>query len=66
MKTKKLKIKIAKEFRNHRPAVWVNAYAYVKRLPTGFYRVLANDKQGNLYYLNHSHFDIESRSFYDI
>jgi hypothetical protein len=55
-----LKVKITLEFRNHKPAIWVNAYAHVTPLGNGLYRVESVDGD----YISTDKFDMETRSFY--
>lgn len=57
---KLVKVKITKEFRNGKPAIWVNAYVWISRLGNGNYQVISHD--GN--YRSIDKFDTESRSFY--
>lgn len=56
-----VKVKITVEFRNHKPAIWVNAFAYVNRLDNGLYEVKSVDGD---YYSSGDTFDSVTRSFY--
>lgn len=47
--TRRLKIKIALEWRDKKPTSFVNVYAFVKTLKNGDYKIIANDHNGSIY-----------------
>lgn len=57
---KTLKVKITLEFRQHKPAIWVNTYAHIRKLSNGLYEVRSVDGD----YISIDKFDQKSRSFY--
>ena len=70
--TKRLKVKVTIEWRlrdgEWKPAIFSNAYAYVKNLGNGLYRICAinriNGKKVDVY-CGTDKFDIESKAFVD-
>lgn len=47
--TKYCKIKVVIEWRKGNPAIFANIWAYIKPLKNGLYRIISNDRKGNIY-----------------
>ena len=67
--TKRLKVKVTIEWRQGKPAIFANVFAYVKKLTLGqykgCYRIVANDHNGNVY-AGIDRFNPEFRCFEDV